>query len=348
MMSEMSTNQTGGEPEAPVQVQVQKVKDPVCGMSVDPAKAKGGSALHEGHAYFFCNPRCAEKFKSDPQKYLQPQPQPAPEPHAQPHAAPHAHAEPHAAPPQPQPQPGTKVEYICPMDPEVVKSEPGACPICGMALEPRVITLEEGPNPELIDMTQRLVVSLVLSVPLFVIAMGEMIPGMPIQHALGKALPWVELALATPVVLWAGWPFFERGATSIKTWRLNMFTLIAIGTGTAFLYSVAAVIAPGIFPSSLISAHTGQPPLYFESAAVITTLVLVGQVLELRARGKAASAIRALLGLAPKTARRRRERGRGRRRRAARVDRARGQAARQAGGEGARRRDGDRGDELGR
>lgn len=285
-----------------------KVKDPVCGMNVDPTKARGGSHQHEGITYFFCNPRCNEKFRDDPAKYLSKEQSAAAPASASASAAASvtataaASVTASASEEAPDPGPGQVVEYICPMDPEIVQHEPGICPICGMALEPRVATLEEGPNPELVDMERRLKVCAALTLPVFLIAMAEMIPGQPVEHALGKWLLWIELALASPVVLWGGYPFFERGAISIKTRRLNMFTLIAIGTGTAFLYSVAAVLAPGIFPPSL-RTHTGQPPLYFEAAAVITTLVLVGQVLELRARSRAAGAIRALLELAPKTAR---------------------------------------------
>jgi Cu+-exporting ATPase len=265
-----------------------KVKDPVCGMMVNPATAKGGSHEHQGVTYYFCNPRCNERFKGDPEKYL--------------HKETPAEADKPRAAPAPA-GPGEKVEYICPMDPEIVRSEPGICPICGMALEPRVATLDEGPNPELIDMERRFKVSAALTLPVFLIAMSEMIPGAPVHHVYGRYLPWIELVLASPVVIWGGYPFFQRGALSIATRRLNMFTLIAIGTGTAYLYSLAAVLFPGVFPASL-RTHTGDPPRYFEAAAVITVLVLLGQVLELRARSRATGAIKALLGLAPKTARR--------------------------------------------
>jgi Cu+-exporting ATPase len=200
-------------------------------------------------------------------------------------------------------------EYVCPMHPEIVRSEPGSCPICGMALEPRTVALETGPNPELVDMSRRFWVSAALTVPAAILAMGEMLPGNPFGRLLSPgALAWLQLALATPVVLWGGLPFFERGWQSIRNRHLNMFTLIALGTGAAYLYSVIATLAPGLLPAS-VKGHSSMPPLYFEAAAVITTLVLMGQVLELRARSATSGAIRALLGLAPRTARRRRADG---------------------------------------
>jgi len=198
----------------------------------------------------------------------------------------------------------TKTEFVCPMHPEIVRDVPGACPICGMALEPRVATLAEPANAELISMSRRLWTSVVLAAPVFFLAMSDLIPGQPVQHLLGmKAITWIEFLLSTPVVLWGGWPFFERGAISIVRWKLNMFTLIAIGTGAAYGFSVVAAIAPGIFPLAFREAD-GHVAVYFEAAAIITTLVLLGQVLELRARSRTNGAIRALLGLAPKTARR--------------------------------------------
>ncbi len=198
------------------------------------------------------------------------------------------------------PQPSTSLQYTCPMHPEIMRDAPGQCPICGMALEPVTVTVEQPPNSELIDMTRRFWVAACLTVPLFAIAMGEMLPGL---HAWlsGAWNPWVQLVLATPVVLWAGWPFFERGWTSVVSWRLNMFTLIAVGTGTAFLYSVVAVIWPGVFPEGFRDP-TGRVGLYFEAAAVIVALVLLGQILELRARERTGGALRALLDLAPKNA----------------------------------------------
>lgn len=199
--------------------------------------------------------------------------------------------------------PSTKTEYVCPMHPEVVRDEPGECPICGMALEPRTVTLEEEDNPELVDMSRRFWVSVPLSAIVLFLAMGKMlIPGLDelVPHRLGI---WLELAFATPVVLWAGWPFFVRGWLSVRTMNLNMFTLIALGVSVSYLYSVVATAAPGIFPASMVNEH-GTVGVYFEAAAVIVTLVLLGQVLGLKARSKTSQAIRALLGLAPKTARR--------------------------------------------
>jgi len=195
------------------------------------------------------------------------------------------------------------------MHPEIVRNGPGSCPICGMALEPRAAALEEGPDPELTNMTRRFWIGLVLSAPLLALAMGDMVPGTPLRHlASGRTLGWVQLVLATPVVLWAGWPFFQRAWISVVNKSLNMFTLIALGTGLAYTYSVVAVLIPGIFPASF-RTHGGEVGLYFEAAAVITVLVLLGQVLELRARSQTSGAIRALLELAPKTARRVREDG---------------------------------------
>jgi len=199
---------------------------------------------------------------------------------------------------------GAAVKYTCPMHPEIVKDGPGECPICGMALEPMTVAAEEGPDPEYLDMRRRFWVSLAFTLPVFLIAMSEMIPGAPLQAAVGgHALAWAQLVLALPVVLWGGWPFFQRGWRSVLTGNLNMFTLIAIGTGVAFIYSVVATVAPGLFPTSFRAAD-GSVAIYFEAAAVIVTLVLIGQVLELRARGQTGAAIRALLDLAPTTARR--------------------------------------------
>src|SRR5438874_404437 len=196
-----------------------------------------------------------------------------------------------------------RVEYTCPMHPEIVRPGPGSCPICGMALEPRTVSIEAEENPELRDMTRRFWISLALTVPLLGIAMADMLPGMPVQHALpGGWLPWIELLLATPVVLWGGWPFFQRGWGSVVNRSTNMFTLIALGTGAAYVYSVAATLTPGFFPASFREMD-GMPAVYFEAAAAITTLVLLGQVLELRARSRTGAAIRALLDLTPKTAR---------------------------------------------
>jgi Cu+-exporting ATPase len=204
--------------------------------------------------------------------------------------------------------PATAVEYTCPMHPEIVRREQGFCPICGMALEPRTVTVEED-NLELKDMTRRFWVSLALSAPLLVLAMAEMVVGAPVSHLVsGRFFTWLQLALATPVVLWGGWPFFVRGWASLVNRSLNMFTLIAIGVGTAYGYSVVAALLPDIFPHAF-RGHSGEPAVYFEAAAIITTLVLLGQVLELRARSQTSSAIKALLGLAPKTTRRLRDDG---------------------------------------
>ncbi|MDI1449473.1 heavy metal translocating P-type ATPase [Polyangium sp. 6x1] len=275
-----------------------KVKDPVCGMMVTPGAAKGGHHEHAGATYWFCNPRCREKFAADPEKFLAPKAEPS-------QAPPAAKVEERAPAPVAEVPAGTI--YTCPMDPEVRQDKPGSCPICGMALEPMaILSAEEPPNPELESMTRRLWISAALSLPLLVLAMAPMLmPGWRWSHALPYQR-WIELALATPVVLWGGWPFFERGFTSLVTRRFNMFTLIAIGTGTAYVYSVAATIAPSMFPASF-RVHGGEVPVYFEAAAVIVTLVLLGQVLELRARSRTSGAIRALLGLAPRNARRLRD-----------------------------------------
>jgi len=190
------------------------------------------------------------------------------------------------------------------MHPEIVRDAPGNCPICGMALEALTPGTDDEENPELLDMTRRFRVGLVLTVPVFAIAMGEMLPGNPVAALLPEAaIPWLQLVLSTPVVLWAGWPFFERGFQSLRTMRLNMFTLIMLGTGAAYAYSVVATVAPGVFPEGFRTS-AGQVAVYFEAAAVIVTLVLLGQVMELRARSRTGAAIRALLDLAPKTARR--------------------------------------------
>ncbi|HEV2698022.1 MAG TPA: heavy metal translocating P-type ATPase, partial [Terriglobales bacterium] len=196
-----------------------------------------------------------------------------------------------------------QTEYTCPMHPEIVRSEPGSCPICGMALEPRTVSAVEEDNPELRDMTHRFWISVVLTAPLLTIAMADMLPGMPVQHALPHSwLPWIELLLATPVVLWGGWPFFQRGWASVVNRSTNMFTLIAMGTGVAYAYSLVATLVPELFPASFRDM-SGRPAVYFEAAAAIVTLVLLGQVLELRARSRTGAAIRALLDLAPRTAR---------------------------------------------
>jgi Cu+-exporting ATPase len=324
-----------GQPSA------QGVKDPVCNMDVDPATAKY-KFEHSGRNYYFCCSHCLEKFKAQPELYLSARPKSASVELLQiglvPKKAPSASTQRPAhdqrtyicpmcpevrqTGPGPCPKcgmalepesllPQTKLEYTCSMHPEIVRSEPGICPICGMALEPRTVTAQEEENPELHDMTRRFWISAVLTTPLLIIAMGSMlwphafmgglsIGGRRIYAAAWQ--PWLELLLATPVVLWAGRPFFERGWASIVNRSTNMFTLIAMGTGVAYLYSIVATFLPELFPASFRSMGD-RPDLYFEAAAAITTLVLLGQVLELRARGQTSSAIRALLDLSPKTAR---------------------------------------------
>jgi P-type Cu+ transporter len=323
--------------------------DPVCGMAVDPATA-AGKFDYEGEIYYFCHPNCLRKFSAAPQSYLNRAPQLAAMGSpvvqlggksgsqrvlttAQPQTETRNVREddeytcpmdpevvqtgPGACPkcgmalePMTPASPATKTEYVCPMHPQIVRDEPGSCPICGMALEPRVVTLEEEESPELKDMKRRFWVSVALTLPVLFLAMSEMIPGQPIQHTLSpRLLTFIQFALATPVVLWGGWPFFERGWASIVNRSPNMFTLIAIGAGAAWLYSVFATFLPEIFPASF-RGHGGEVAVYFEAAAVITTLVLLGQVLELRARSRTSSAIKMLLGLAPKTARILRSNGR--------------------------------------
>ena len=267
--------------------------DPVCGMKVDPKQPRGGEHTYRGTTYFFCNPKCKTKFAAAPERYLAPRL----------HDAHHAHE---SAKPAGTDSAASSADavYTCPMHPEVRQIGPGACPKCGMALEPEEPSAEVTENPELVDMTRRFWVSAALAVPLLLLSMSEMLPGMPVQHALGARLTgWIQLALATPVVLWGGWPFFVRGVQSVANRSLNMFTLIALGTGSAYLFSMVAQLFPGALPAAF-RGHGGALPLYFESAGVIVTLVLLGQVLELRARQATSGAIRTLLGLAPKTARR--------------------------------------------
>ncbi|MGX9142305.1 heavy metal translocating P-type ATPase [Mesorhizobium sp. 128a] len=250
--------------------------DPVCGMSVDCATAKHFSR-REGQGFYFCSAGCQTKCEAEPQKYLGDRPAPSPMPK------------------------GT--QYTCPMHPEIIRDKPGSCPICGMALEPMgVPTGDEGPNPELIDFTRRFWVSAVLSVPLLIVAMAPMF-GLTVQAFVDeRTMVWLELALASPVVLWAALPFFHRGWDSVVNRSPNMWTLISLGVGAAYLYSLVATLFPDIFPHQF-RGHGGSVPVYFEAAAVIVALVFLGQVLELRAREKTGSAIRALLDLAPKTAR---------------------------------------------
>ncbi|WP_128095078.1 heavy metal translocating P-type ATPase [Brucella pituitosa] len=253
------------------------VKDPVCGMMVDPHKT-AHKAEHAGRPYYFCSAGCREKFLADPERYLDPA----------------------AATERAEPVPEGTI-YTCPMHPEIRQVGPGSCPICGMALEPVLVSLEAGPNEELIDMTRRFWIGLVLTLPVFVLEMGGHLLGL--DHLISQRTSnWIQMLLATPVVLWAGWPFFQRGWQSLVNRSLNMFTLIAMGTGAAWIYSMVATLAPGIFPDQF-RQHDGSVAVYFEAAAVITVLVLLGQVLELRARESTSGAIRALLDLAPKTAR---------------------------------------------
>jgi Cu+-exporting ATPase len=273
--------------------------DPVCGMEVNPKAPKGGSWEYQGTPWYFCNPKCLAKFSAEPEKFL-----------AAKATGMAGMAQMHAAqPPAPPAVPvGAKVWWVCPMDPEVKEEQPVPCPICGMALEPFVeggaISAEEPANPELANMSRRFWAGLGPSVALLAIAMADMAAGMGVRHALGfRAYSLLQLALATPVVLWGGWPFFERAWLSFRTWNLNMFTLIGIGTAAAWIFSAVATVLPAsAFPAAYLD-H-GMPPLYYESAAVIVELVLLGQILELRARSRVSGAIRALLGLAPKTARR--------------------------------------------
>ena len=293
------------------------VQDPVCGMHVNPASA-AGSTKYMGRSYHFCSARCLEKFEGDPDKYVGVAGAVSSERvsgEGQTEYTCPMHPEVNQSGPGSCPKcgmalepktivpPASRREYTCPMHPEIVRSVPGNCPICGMALEPRQVTGEEA-NPELADMSRRFWISVVLVVPFLAFMISELLPGMPLQHMLSwRTRAWIELALASPVVLWCGWPFFERAWQSLVHRSPNMFTLIALGTGSAYLYSLAAAIAPQSFPASLRN-EGGEIGLYFEPAVVIVALVLLGQVMELRARSQTSSAIRALLGLAPKMARR--------------------------------------------
>ena len=285
--------------------------DPVCGMRVNPATA-AGHYDYRGTTYHFCAPSCLERFKAAPESFLGAPAEPPPQTSTadayvcpmdpevrqdHPGACPKCGMALEPATPRP---PAAATTWTCPMHPEIVRDQPGACPICGMALEPRVVTVEER-NPELEDMTRRFRVSLMLTVPILAFMVSELLPGDPFGTATGHRLRnWIELALATPVVIWGGWPFFERGWTSVVTRHLNMFTLIALGVGAAYGYSLVATLAPGLFPHSFRMGS--EVAVYFEPAAVIVVLVLLGQVLELRARSRTGAAIRKLLGLAPPTA----------------------------------------------
>ncbi|HEV2399146.1 MAG TPA: heavy metal translocating P-type ATPase [Candidatus Sulfotelmatobacter sp.] len=332
---------TLGMPAAPKTAPTENLAiDPVCGMNVNPATAKFFSE-REGKKTYFCCRGCLEKFEADPGKYLSKPsglvslgvPSPASQrqgPRSEAQGQISGSRKPEAGSPvyyvcpmcpevretkpvpcpscgmaleRENPLPATRTEYTCPMHPEIVRSEPGSCPICGMALEPRTVSIAQEENPELRDMTRRFWISVILTMPLLAIAMGSMIwrdEFMQILH--GSRLPWFEFILASPVVLWCGLPFFQRFWASLANRSPNMFTLIGLGTGVAYTYSVAATIAPGIFPASL-RRMGGYPDVYFEAAAAITTLVLLGQVMELRARSRTSAAIRALLDLSPKIAR---------------------------------------------
>jgi Cu+-exporting ATPase len=256
-----------------------EVVDPVCGMHIRPEDAVG-HVEHRGRTYYFCSNGCLERFRREPERFVSTQ-----------------------QTEEPSPPPAAAREYTCPMHPEILHDAPGSCPICGMALEPRVVTLDER-NSELEDMTRRFTYSLALTAPILAFMVSELLPGQPLQRLMPPVLTtWLQLALATPVVLWGGWPFFARGWASVVSRHLNMFTLIALGVGAAYGFSVVATLAPGVFPHSF-RTHGDQVGVYFEPAAVIVVLVLLGQVLELRARSRTSAAIKKLLGLAPKTARR--------------------------------------------
>ncbi|HLK53140.1 MAG TPA: heavy metal-binding domain-containing protein, partial [Candidatus Angelobacter sp.] len=309
------------------------VKDPVCNMDVVPATARGSSE-YKGQTYYFCSQSCEQRFNIDPEKYLAPKP-PASQMVQIGGIAPVTPQTKHGPQPAPQPSAGNgHVTYVCPMDPEVRETKPGACPKCGMALEPETVDYTCPMHPEIIrdqpghcpicgmaleprvaagihaeddtelrSMQLRLWVGVALSIPLLVLSMGGMAAGSLFHHLPAGSMEWLQFALATPVILWGGWPFFQRGWASLVNRHLNMFTLIAMGTGAAYSYSVVATFVPGIFPAAFLG-HGGRPEVYFESGAIIVTLVLLGQVLELRARRQTSSAIKALLDLNPKTARR--------------------------------------------
>jgi Cu+-exporting ATPase len=284
--------------------------DRVCGMSVNPATARA-STQYKGQTFYFCCPSCLQKFAADPERYLSQQANHGPAPlsthysvlstgHAE--AATSPGTSPLTSSETTQRSPLSSTEYTCPMHPEVVSDRPGSCPKCGMALEPRTVTLEEGPNAELLDMSRRFWIGVALSVLLVLLHMGQMFLVLQPHFLAGAWVGWVELFLATPVVFWSGWPFFQRAWESLVNRSANMFTLIATGVGAAYFFSLFALLAGERIPAGFRSAHGGAE-LYFETAAVITVLVLLGQVLELRARGQTSAALRMLLGLAPKTAR---------------------------------------------
>ena len=307
--------------------------DPVCGMTVNPDTA-AGSFEYQGQTYYFCSTHCLNKFREDPARFLNKAKETMPSQPVGIRQEPSTNATPvvqtYTCPMHPevrQDKPGScpkcgmalepltvnapkqKTEYTCPMHPQIVRDAPGNCPICGMALEPRTVSLDDNENPELVEMTRRFWVGVVLTVPLLLITMSDFVPGNPLERIVSmRVLGWIQFVLATPVVVWGGWPFFVRGWQSIVNRSLNMFTLIGLGVSVSYLFSVIAMFFPEIFPPSFRDA-AGAVPVYFEAAAVITTLVLLGQMLELRARSQTGAAIKALLGLAPKTARRIREDG---------------------------------------
>lgn len=304
-------------------VDANAVVDPICGMTVNPQTA-AGSYEYKGQTYYFCSKHCLAKFQDNPEAFLNPPSVLEPAPVAI-QRAPKSSAAVYTCPMDPEVRqsgpgacpkcgmalepltvqgPQTRVEYTCPMHPEIVRDQPGSCPICGMALEPRTVSLSDEENPELTDMRRRFWISALLTLPVFVLGMSDLIPGQPVQAAISsRVLAWVQLILTTPVVLWGGWPFLVRAWHSIINRSLNMFTLIGLGVSVAYVFSVVATLFPSIFPHSF-RGHGDAVPVYFEAAAVITTLVLLGQLLELKARGQTSQAIKALLGLAPNTARR--------------------------------------------
>lgn len=257
--------------------QKEPVRDPVCGMAVDPNSVSYRETIAD-EGYFFCSQKCQSKFRKEPSRYVS-----------------------HGSSSQASSE--VQGEYTCPMHPEVRQSAPGQCPKCGMALEPKTVSTAEEPNAELVDMKRRFWVSLILTIPVLIAAMGELIPGEPLLHvASQRTWTWFEFIVGSPVILWGAWPFFVRGWHSIVNRSLNMFTLIGLGVSVAYVYSLVATLAPGTFPASFRDSG-GNVAVYFEAAAVIVTLVLLGQVLELRARSQTGAAIKSLLGLAPKRAR---------------------------------------------
>jgi Cu+-exporting ATPase len=270
----------------------EQVIDLVCGMNINPSTARGGSFSLNGNNYYFCSNGCKGKFQTHPSQYLSKKKSIAPTSDS------NAVLNPHGA-----------ATYTCPMHPEIIRDRPGNCPKCGMALEPMTVSIESGPNTELIDMSRRFWISLIPTVLIFAMSMSAIVPAVSIDHFIAPhSFAWIQFILASPVVLWGGWPFFQRGWESLINRSLNMFTLISMGVGVAFLYSVIATLFPQLFPNSFRS-HSGEVALYFEASSMITVLVLLGQVLELRARSQTSGAIQALLGLAPKTARVLREDG---------------------------------------